>query len=83
MVHLSLSQSFLVPVAKLAVSLQHASLLYPLFSPPPQHLARLQSTIILVLIRPFPCTDRDILVFPAGIFGDLGRHMVPTVGGVL
>ena len=45
MAHLSLSQSFLVHVPKLAVSLQPASAL----SPPPQHLASLQLAIILAL----------------------------------
>ena len=49
MAHLSLSQGFLVPVPKLAVSLQPAFSLSPLFSPPPQHLASLQPTIILAL----------------------------------
>ena len=41
MAHLSLSQSFLVFVSKLAVSLQPASPLSPPFSPPHQHLASL------------------------------------------
>ena len=50
MTHLSLSQSFLIPVPKLAVRLQLASPLSPPFSPPPQHLASLQPTIILTLI---------------------------------
>jgi len=49
MAHLSLSQSFMVPVSKLAVSLQPTSLLSPPFSPPPHHLASLKFTIILVL----------------------------------
>ena len=49
MVHLSLSQFFLVLVHKRAVSLQPISLLFPLLSPPPQHLANLQLTIILAL----------------------------------
>jgi len=44
MAHLSLSQSFLV-----FVSIQPASPLSPLFSPPHQHLASLQPTIILAL----------------------------------
>ena len=38
-----------VPVTKLAVRLQPASPLSPPFSPPPQHLASLQLTIILAL----------------------------------
>jgi hypothetical protein len=50
MVHLSLSQNFLVLVPKLAVRLQLASPLSPPFSPLPQHLASLQPTIILALI---------------------------------
>ena len=50
MAHLSLSQSFLVPVPKLAVSLQPASPLSPPFFHPPQRLASLQSTIIFALI---------------------------------
>ena len=49
MAYLSLSQCFLVPVPKLAVSLQPASPLSPPFSPPPHHLASLQPTIILAL----------------------------------
>jgi hypothetical protein len=49
MAHLSLSQGFLVPVPKLAVSLQPASPLSPPFSPPPQHLASLQPNVILAL----------------------------------
>ena len=49
MAHLSLSQGFLVPVPKLAVSLQPASPLSSPFSPPPQHLASLEPTIILAL----------------------------------
>ena len=49
MAHLSLSQSFLIPVPKLAVRLQPASPLSLPFSPPPQHLASLQPTIILAL----------------------------------
>jgi len=49
MAHLSLSQFFLVLVYKRAVSLQSISLLFPLLSPPPQHLANLQPTIILAL----------------------------------
>ena len=49
MAHLSLSQSFLVIMSKLAVSLQPASPLSPPFSPPHQHLASLQPTIILAL----------------------------------
>ena len=58
MTHLSLSQSFLVPVSRLAVSLQPASPLSPSFSPPPQHLASLQPTIILTLM-PVPLGSRD------------------------
>jgi len=49
MAHLSFSQSFLVIVSKLAVSLQAVSPLSPPFSPPHQHLASLQPTIILAL----------------------------------
>jgi len=52
MAHLSLSQSFLVFVSKLAVSLQPASPLSLPFSPPHQHLASLQPTIILALREP-------------------------------
>ena len=51
MVHLSLSQTFLVLVSEPAVSLQPAFTLSPLLSPPPQHLAGLQPTIILAHIR--------------------------------
>jgi len=50
MAHLSLSQSFLVFVSKLAVSLQPASPLSPSFSPPHHRLASLQPTIILALV---------------------------------
>jgi len=50
MVHFSLTQSFFVLVPNLAVSLQSASPLSPHFSPPPQHLAGLQPTIILALM---------------------------------
>ena len=49
MTHLSLSQSFLVHVPKLAISLQSASPLSHPFSHPPQHLAGLQPTVILAL----------------------------------
>ena len=49
MVHLSLSQTFLVLVPKPAVSLQPASPLSPPLSPPPQHLVGLQPAIILAL----------------------------------
>jgi len=49
MAYLSLSQFFLVFVHKRTVSLHHTSLLFPLLSPPPQHLANLQATIILAL----------------------------------
>ena len=51
MAHLSLSQGFLIIVSKLAASLQPASPLSPPFSPPPQHLACLQSIIILALTQ--------------------------------
>jgi hypothetical protein len=51
MAHLSVSPTFLVFVSKPAVSLQPAFTLSPLLSPPPQHLADLQSTIILALTR--------------------------------
>jgi len=51
MARLSLSQSFLVIVSKLAVSLQPASPLSPPFSPPHQHLTSLEPTIILALSR--------------------------------
>jgi hypothetical protein len=51
MVHLFLSQNFLVLVSKPAVSLQSASLLSLLLSPQPQYLAGLLSTIILALIQ--------------------------------
>jgi len=47
---LSVSQNFLVFVPEPAVSLQSAFTLSPLLSPPPQHLASLQPTIILTLI---------------------------------
>jgi hypothetical protein len=50
MAYLSLSQSFLVSVPKLAVGLQSASHLSPPFSPSPQHLGGLQPIIILALI---------------------------------
>ena len=46
---MSPSQSFLVLVPKLIVSLQYASPLSPLISPPPQHLANLKAVIILAL----------------------------------
>jgi len=49
MAYLFLSQSFLVLVSKLVVSLQPASPLSPSFSPPHQHLVSLQPTIILAL----------------------------------
>ena len=49
MAHLSVSQIFLVFVSEPAVSLQPAFTLSPLLSPPPQHLAGLQPTIILAL----------------------------------
>ena len=62
MAHLSLSQSFLVPVPKLAVRLQHASL-SPLFPPPPQHLASLQPTIILALISTLRATILIVLYY--------------------
>jgi hypothetical protein len=55
MAHLSLSQSFLVPVPKLAVRLQPASPLSPPFSPPHQYLASLQATVILALKRNSAC----------------------------
>ena len=49
MAHLSLSQSFLVPVPKPAVSLQPASPLSPPLSPAPQYFIGLQPTVILAL----------------------------------
>jgi len=49
MVHVFLSQSFLVLAAKLAVRLQPASHLSSLLSPSPQYLASLQSAIILAI----------------------------------
>jgi len=50
MVHLSLSQSFLVLVLKPAVRLQPSSHFSPPLSSPHQHLAILPSVIILALI---------------------------------
>ena len=52
--HLSFSQSFLVLVTELAVSLQLASFLSLLLSAPSQHLTNLQSSIILVLTNQRP-----------------------------
>ena len=73
MAHLSLSQTFLVLVPKLAVSLQPTSPLSPPLSPLPQHLVDLQPAIILALkhayIRPYihihtkPVTMRHDVVY--------------------
>jgi hypothetical protein len=46
---MSVSQTFLVFVSELAVSLQPAFTLSPLLFSPPQHLAGLQPAIILAL----------------------------------
>ena len=66
MAHLSLLQSFLVFVSNLAVGLEPASPLSPLFSPPHQHLASLQPTIILALkvrVVAFPFLGVIVLLF--------------------
>ena len=65
MAYLSLSQSFLVPVPKLAVRLEPASPLSPPFSPPPQHLASLQPTIILALMILREVTFLTSYMFPS------------------
>ena len=83
MAYLSLSQSFLVIVSKLAVNLQPASPLSPPFSPLHQHLASLQPTIILALIllltEPVPAAKlalcaRKLSQLPTGDLGCSALH---------
>ena len=64
MVHLSVSQIFLVFVSEPAVSLQPAFTLSSLLSPPPQHLAGLQPAIILAHIL-YYTVPSDRVMIPA------------------